>query len=86
MPVTYTVEPGDCLSSIALEYGFTWQSLWNDSANASGLWDNYPDSAFKLAYGVVELAVGIPEIAPASDEPLIRCGADPRRYPCSQHG
>lgn len=35
MPVTYTVEPGDCLSSIALEYGFTWQSLWNDSANAS---------------------------------------------------
>lgn len=28
----------------------------------------------------VELAVGIPEIAPLDDEPLIRCGADWRRW------
>jgi hypothetical protein len=27
----------------------------NESADASGLWDNYPDSAYKLAYGVVEV-------------------------------
>lgn len=30
----YTVKQGDCLSSIAHEFGFTWQKLWNDSANA----------------------------------------------------
>jgi len=30
----YTVEPGDCLSSIAHQFGFTWQVLWNDPSNA----------------------------------------------------
>lgn len=27
----------------------------NESGAASGLWDNYPDSAYRLAYGVVEV-------------------------------
>lgn len=34
----------------------------------------------KASGRAVELAVGIPEIAPISDEPLIRCGADWRQW------
>jgi hypothetical protein len=30
----HIVKQGDCLSSIAARYGFTWQTLWNDAANA----------------------------------------------------
>jgi hypothetical protein len=33
--IDYVVKAGDCLSSIAHRYGFTWQALWNDPANAS---------------------------------------------------
>lgn len=34
MPSKHTVQQGDCLSSIAAEYGFLPDSLWNDPANA----------------------------------------------------
>jgi hypothetical protein len=30
----YQVQPGDCMASIAHQYGFTWQTLWNLPANA----------------------------------------------------
>jgi hypothetical protein len=33
--IDYVVKAGDCLSSIAHRYGYTWQALWNDPANAS---------------------------------------------------
>ena len=33
---TYTVQPGDCLYTIGLHYGTTWQTLW---ANNPGIMD-----------------------------------------------
>jgi len=35
MAEDYTVEPGDCMSSIAYENGFFWKTLWNLSQNAA---------------------------------------------------
>lgn len=35
MPKNVTVEPGDCLSSIASKNGFHWRALWEDDANAA---------------------------------------------------
>ncbi len=32
--IRHEVTQGECLSSIAARYGFGWQTLWNDSANA----------------------------------------------------
>ena len=32
--MNHIVKQGECLSSIAARYGFSWQALWNDSANA----------------------------------------------------
>lgn len=33
--IQHVVKPGDCLSKIAVEYGLTWQQIWNDGANAA---------------------------------------------------
>lgn len=30
----YTVQPGDCLASIAFAHGVNWDAVWNDPANA----------------------------------------------------
>jgi N-acetylmuramoyl-L-alanine amidase len=34
MSTEYTVQSGDCLNSIGVRHGFTWQTLWNFSDNA----------------------------------------------------
>jgi hypothetical protein len=34
MSQDYTVQDGDCVSSIAFENGFFWKTLWNHSSNA----------------------------------------------------
>jgi hypothetical protein len=33
--MVYTVQPGDCLSSIGARYGFTWQTLWDLPENGN---------------------------------------------------
>lgn len=32
---SHTVQQGECMSSIAFEHGFFWQSLWNHAENAA---------------------------------------------------
>lgn len=33
--IQHEVKQGDCLSKLAVEYGLTWEQIWNDSANSS---------------------------------------------------
>ncbi len=33
MSESHTVQPGDCLFSIAEEYGYHWETIWKDAAN-----------------------------------------------------
>jgi hypothetical protein len=34
MPIRHDVQQGDCLSSIAAEYGISWDKIWNHGDNA----------------------------------------------------
>jgi type I restriction enzyme S subunit len=34
MPEEYVIQPGDCVSSIAFDRGFFWETLWNHPKNA----------------------------------------------------
>ena len=48
--VTYTVQPGDSLSSIAAEYGTTWQKIYADNKAVIGGDPNriYPNQVLKI--------------------------------------
>ena len=35
MPTQHTVQQGDCISSIAAQYGLPWRKIWNDPANSA---------------------------------------------------
>jgi len=34
MPTEHTIAPGECISSIAYQHGFFWETLWNHGDNA----------------------------------------------------
>jgi len=57
MPSEHTVQPGDCIASIAYEHGFFWQTLWDHPDNAD--LKNKRTSGFQLLPGDV---VRIPDL------------------------